>query len=206
MSQDIPKMLTLYQPSPNTLFQALALDRCIVPVCIDLDFTLLKSSSLQFFFPQAFLGIPKFLWTQRWHWSTFKVWVSKNYPLDPEQLPYRPFLVNFLKFCQKMEVPLVLATGAAYPTAEAIGTYLGCFNSIISSTDGLHCVGKYKAKALVNLYGQGNFHYFGDSTKDLFIWKNARRAVAVNPSEALSRTIHKVCVGKPCMFLYDGPR
>ena len=198
------QVLTLYQPSPQILFRALALHENPLPVCIDLDFTLLKSSSLYFFFPQAFLGIPKFLWTQPWKWSAFKLWISTRYPLTPKALPYRSFLVDFLKLCVKQGIPLVLATGASSPSAHAIATYLGCFHLIISSTLTMHCVGKYKANALVGYYGKGNFHYFGDSDQDLVVWKQAHSVVALNPSYGLSRKIHNLCVGKQCIFLYDG--
>ena len=204
MFKDTSKVLTLYQPPPQTLFQALALHQDSLPVCIDLDFTLLKSSSLYFFFPQALVGIPKFLCTQPWQWSVFKMWLSTHYPLNPKALPYRCFLMDFLKLCQNRGVPLVLATGASSPSAEAIGAYLGYFHLIISSTLTLHCVGEHKAQALVDHYGKGKFHYFGDSHQDLLVWKQAHSVVALNPSYGLSREIQTLCVGKPCIFLYDG--
>ncbi|ETZ05245.1 hypothetical protein [Holospora undulata] len=197
----LQELRALYRPSPEELFKILDLGRVSLPICIDLDFTLLQSSSLYFFFPQAFFGLPKLLYTQSW--AAFKWWVSMKYPINPETLPYRSFLIDFLKLCKTQNIPLVLATGASYPTAYAVGAYLNCFDHIISSTQTIHCVGSAKAKALIDLYGENKFYYFGDSKKDLLVWKHAYSVVALDPSDAFSKRIKNFCAEKRCFFLYD---
>ncbi|ETZ07091.1 putative protein y4nM [Holospora obtusa F1] len=195
------QVLALNRPSPQELFKALSLDQNFFPVCIDLDFTLLRTSSLYFFFPQAFLSIFELLKTRSW--AAFKWKISQKYCLDPKRIPYRPFLIDFLQLCKEKNIPLVLATGAAYPTACSINTHLKFFDLIISSTQNVHCVGSVKAKALTDRYGKEKFYYFGDSQKDIFVWNQAHSVVALNPSAYFSHVIQKQCVGKRCIFLYD---
>lgn len=194
---------SLISPCPRELFSALNLQSHPLPVCIDLDFTLLRSSSLYFFFPKTLWGVGRFLLKHPWRWSEFKAWAARTYPIEASTLPYRFFLVEFLHLCKASGIPLVLATGAALETAHAVAEYLGCFDHIISSTADLHCVEKHKAQALVRQFGRKNFYYFGDSRQDLPVWQQAYGAIVLNPSLQLTRKLQDRGVGKPYFFLYD---
>ena len=196
-------VISLISPCTQELFSALDLENRPLPVCMDLDFTLLRSSSLYFFFPQVLWGAGKFLLRNRWRWSEFKSWAARAYPIDASRLPYRPFLVDFLHMCKDRNIPLVLATGAALETACAVAKYLGCFDHVISSTFDMHCVGVLKAQALVRQFGAGNFHYFGDSRQDFPVWSHAANGVVLDPSLQLKRALSASDVGNPCIFLYD---
>lgn len=194
---------SLVSPCPHKLFSALNLQSHPLPVCIDLDFTLLRSSSLYFFFPRIFGGVGRFLLQHPWRWSQFKAWAARTYPIEASRLPYRSFLVDFLHLCKARGIPLVLATGAALETAHAVADYLGCFDHVISSTPNLHCVGKHKAQALVQHFGAKKFYYFGDSRQDFPVWQQACGVLALNPSLQLTRALQDQGVGKPYFFLYD---
>jgi hypothetical protein len=195
--------ISLISPCPHQLFSLLNLEHHPIPVCMDLDFTLLRSSSLYFFFPHSLWGVGKFLLKHPWRWSQFKAWAARTYPIEPSALPYRTFLVNFLHVCKARDIPLVLATGAAQETAHAVADYLECFDHVISSTPHLHCVGAHKAQALVCHFGSKKFYYFGDSRQDFPVWKHGCGVVALNPSLHLRRSLQDQGVGKPYFFLYD---
>ena len=194
---------TLASPDALRLFTVLQLQHYPRPVCIDLDFTLLHSSSLYFFFPQVLKGIGRFLRDYPWRWTWFKSWAARTYPVNAKALPYRTFLVDFLCLCKSHDIPLVLATGAASETAHAVAQHLDCFDEVISSTETLHCVGHRKAQALVARFGHKNFYYFGDSRQDIAVWQQSYGVVALNPSLSLKQRLQELSVGKPHFFLYD---
>lgn len=197
---------SFYRPGPEALFQALDLHRNPMVLCVDLDFTLLRSSSLYFFFPKALGCVPKFLWEGPRSWPAFKAFLAQRYPIEPRLLPYRPFLVDFLRFCRKAGIPTILATGAHHHTAERIAEYLGCFQDVIASSQKMHCVGKKKAQALLQRYSEGKFWYLGDSRKDEAVWRKACGVVALDPSMHFRQQLLSRFTGQPCIFLYDKER
>lgn len=201
MSQTV----SLYQPSAEKLFDLLNLNDNPLPVCIDLDFTLIRTSSLYFFFPRVLFGVPQFLCAYSWTWAEFKTWMALNYPIDVTSLPYRIVLLELCRLCVARNVPVILATGAALETARSVSKHLNCFHDIVASTKEIHCVGKHKAEALVKRYGKNNFHYFGDSMQDLFVWQEANTTIVLDPSPSFKRVVtqRSATLGNKSIFLYD---
>lgn len=188
----------------GTLFQALQLVQNPRPVYIDLDFTLLRTSSLYFFFPQALKYIPFWIWeTSFYSWSCFKEYISARVPFQVQAWPYRPVVLEFINLCQAHHIPCFLATGAHRWVAQKVNTFLGCFQDVFGSTRERHLVGQEKARLLLSR-GQP-FTYLGDSTQDFAVWQNALEIVALNPSFYLQKRLEKCALdwSKPLHLVYD---
>lgn len=165
-------------PPPTTL-----------PLCVDLDGTLIRSDMLHEGIcalasdPLVFGTLLPLLRGR----AAFKQAVATRAPIDPALLPYNETLLAWLRAQKAAGRFLVLATAADRQVAHAIADHLGIFDEVIAS-DGIHNLkGETKADALVARFGRQGFCYAGNSNSDLPIWRQAGSAVVVNaPSGALA--------------------
>jgi len=171
-----------------------AVDRsAAVPVCVDLDGTLVAGDLLWEGFVSLFrehpvtalslaLGIVK----GRAH---FKRQVAGHVALDPADLPYRPEVLEELQSLRRRGVPLVLATSADRTYADAVAGHLGLFDEVIAS-DGHHNLsGRSKAAALARRFGARGFKYMGNDWVDLPVWRAASGATIVAGPARLVRRL-----------------
>ncbi len=177
-------MSATLSPSP-ILPDALAL-----PLCVDLDGTLIRSDMLLEGFcalatdPRV---VPTLLLLLRGR-AEFKQSVAASAPMDPALLPYNETLLAYLRAQKAAGRYLVLATAADQRAARSIAAYLGIFDEVIAS-DGIHNLkGEAKARALVARFGAKGFGYAGNANSDLAIWRQAASAIVVNaPAGALAQ-------------------
>jgi 4-hydroxybenzoate polyprenyltransferase len=166
-----------------------------IPLCVDLDGTLLKSDSL-------WEGLTALTLTRPWRLpglllalpsgkAAFKRELARLQPLDPAALPYRPAVLEWLKRQRAEGRPLVLATAADRTVAEAVARHLGLFDKVLASDGTKNFSGQAKGDGLAAAYGERGFDYAGDSPTDLAVWRRARQAVLVNPSRWLERLAEK---------------
>lgn len=162
-----------------------------VPLCVDLDGTLLKTDSLWESIavllkrrPFALALSP--LWLLRGK-AGFKRVVSERAAPDAELLPYNPDVLAFLREEKAAGTALVLATAADVRLADAIAAHLDLFDRVIASDAGHNLAGHAKAAALVEAFGEKGFDYAGNERRDLEVWAHARHAVLVHAPAALER-------------------
>lgn len=157
-----------------------------VPLCVDLDGTLIRSDVLW----EAVLVLlkkrPWFMFAMPF-WLikgrvAFKRTVVKHADLDPSTLPYQLEFMEFLKAEHAGGRSLVLATASHRTIALVIAQYTTLFTSVIATDDGANLAGQAKADALVAQFGNGGFDYAGNSWADLPVWAAAREAIVVNPT------------------------
>lgn len=164
-----------------------------VPLCVDLDGTLVKSDTLHDSLllllrtnPWNFLLSLWLLLRNRAHGKQF---IARVRPLDVRNLPWNQAVVRFLRVQRGQNRCIVLATGADLQIAQSVAAHLGCFDKVLASTAGINLVGRAKLAALKAQFP--SFDYIGNSRADLPLLASARNAILANPSPTLQRAIHR---------------
>ncbi|MCS6921110.1 MAG: UbiA family prenyltransferase [Elioraea sp.] len=159
-------------------------DAARLPLCVDLDGTLLRTDTLVEGVVRLGLGrrLAQALVALARGRAAFKAAVAEGAPLDPSRLPYNEQLVAWLAEQKRAGRRLVLATAANERVARAIADHLGLFDEVIASGAEHNLKGSAKAAALVDRFGQGGFSYVGDSAADAAVWRRAGAAVLVGPA------------------------
>ena len=162
-----------------------------LPLCVDLDGTLIHSdmlheSSLRLLgeSPLSVFKIPFWLASGK---AVLKRKLTDRLSFDPAALPYNQELIVWLRRQRAEGRCLVLCTASDYGVAEAIAAHLNLFDAVLASDGVVNLAGRHKAEALVARYGEKGFDYAGNSVADLPVWEHARRAVVVNASTSLQQ-------------------
>lgn len=162
-----------------------------IPLCVDLDGTLLRTDSLVESVlllvkgsPAAILRLPFWLWRGK---AALKDEIARRVTLDPAALPYRGELVEFLRTEHTKGRSVLLVSAAHESIVRAVAEHLGFFDDVIATAAGTNRKGQHKRAALVARFGAGGFDYAGDSRADLPVWEAARSAIVVGSDARLAR-------------------
>ena len=165
-----------------------------IPLCIDLDGTLISSdtlleASLELVkrHPATVLQMPLWLLGGK---PNFKAHIAQRTDLDAERLPYRAEFVNWARQ-EATTRPVVLATASHRLLAERVARHLGFFSQVVA-TDHINIKAAEKGRALVNWFGERGFDYAGNDASDLAVWNHARNAVIVGASERTARAARRI--------------
>ncbi len=177
--------LTPSAPSPSATSPA------SVPLCVDLDGTLVRSDLLFECFtlflkqhPFQLWKVPFWLLKGRAH---LKEQLALHCELDAELLPLNEDLVSLIRTERALGRRVLLVTACIQPLAQQIADRLGLFDEVIASHSGQNLKGAAKQALLVGRFGQGGFDYAGDSRADLPVWRDARRVIVVDGGARLCR-------------------
>ena len=160
-----------------------------IPLCVDLDGTLIHSDMLH----ETVLGLVKVdplsalrlpFWLLRGK-AELKQRIAGRVEFDPASLPYNLDFVDWLSQQHAAGRRLILCTASDGSIAEPIAKHLGFFDEVMASDGVVNLAGVNKAKALVERFGERGFDYAGNSSADLAVWEHARRAIVVNASSQL---------------------
>jgi len=167
----------------NTAVVAARVDAATLPLCVDLDGTLLVTDSLQeaavaacLADPRVVLALPGWLAQGK---ARFKEELARRWDFDPAQLPYH---LEFLAYLQEQKAQgrrLVLATATDRRIAQKIADHLSLFDEVIASDGANNLGGAAKAAALVERFGARGFVYAGNARADLEVWHEAAAAIIV---------------------------
>ena len=120
--------------------------------------------------------------------AALKRGIARVAPLPPEALMLNPAVLREVVTARAAGREVWLASASdelvVAPLAEAVGA-TGC----IASDGRTNLAGRAKAAVLVERFGGGGFDYIGNERRDLSVWKHARRAIGVNLSPRLARTV-----------------
>ena len=159
------------------------------PLCVDLDGTLIASDMLYESAallardrPLALLQLPAWLLRGR---ARFKGAIADRVLPDPETLPYRPDVLEFLRDERDRGRTILLTTASEHRCARAVADHLGLFDDVISTEGSENLKGLRKLLAIRHRLGERPFDYLGDSAADLPIWRAARRVLVASPSPKL---------------------
>jgi len=167
-----------------------------LPLCVDLDGTLLTVDTLQESAMAALvadwrraLRLPGWLARGR---ARLKAELARRWKFDPALLPYDLFLLDYLRQQKARGRILVLATSADDKIARAIADYLSLFDAVIASDGTTNLGGGAKAAALVRRFGRQGFVYAGNGKTDLAVWRAAAAAIVVNAPRRLYRAAEAI--------------
>jgi len=160
-----------------------------VPLCVDLDGTLLNTDMLWESLkdvarkrPWCVLLFPLWFLQGRAH---LKQQVAALANVDIAALPFHRGFLEFLKQEKARGRKLILATASDQAIAEQIAARFGLFDEVLASNGQRNLRGPAKAQLLTERFGGKGFDYAGNSRTDLKVWPATRRAIVVNGPEKL---------------------
>jgi len=166
-------------------------DSSNVPLCVDLDGTLVKTDLLwEGFFlllkenPSALLRLPFWWWKGI---AALKDEIARRTLPDCELLPYRSEVLALIHQAQAAGRHVVLVSAAHESLAAKVAQHLRCFNEVIATRDGVNLKGEHKRDALAQRFGRKGFDYVGDARADLPVLAAARRGFLVTNNRRLLR-------------------
>jgi 4-hydroxybenzoate polyprenyltransferase len=171
-----------------------------VPLCVDLDGTLIKGDSLFEYVlalarirPLSLLLLPIWLLQGR---AVFKARLTERVSVAPSAFSFRTDVIDFLRREHAAGRPLVLVTAANQKVATAAAEHLGFFSASYGSSATDNLKGQVKADFLIKLFGEKGFEYVGDSSSDLDVWKHAKCAHVVGSRRIRDRASQATGIGQ----------
>ncbi len=166
-------------------------DDARIPLCVDLDGTLVRTDMLHETLlllvktsPASLAALPGWLARGK---AGFKHLVAERCAVDASTLPYRDDVLALIEQARAEGRPVVLATAAPARVANAIAEHLGLFDAVLSSDQNTNLSAAAKAGLLVARFGERGFDYIGNDHADLPVFARARRAFLVSSSGSLRR-------------------
>lgn len=168
-------------------------DNSNIPLCVDLDGTLIKTDVLL----ESFLGLMK---VKPWMLFFIPFWLfkgktylksmlAKQVELDIAVLPYNDTLIAELRQAKLSGRHIILTTASHHLYANAVAKHLGFFDEVIATDSSVNNAGSKKSEILKEKYGDGLFDYVGNSKADLKVWEHARKVYVVNPEFGVAGAI-----------------
>jgi 4-hydroxybenzoate polyprenyltransferase len=168
-----------------------------VPLCVDLDGTLVKSDTFHDSLclllrqhPASLFHIPG--WLLKGGKARVKAEVASRAPLDAAHLPYNQAVLHFLGEQHQLGRPIYLATGADASLAHRVAAHLGLFSGVLASDGSTNLTGSHKLAGLQQRFPA--FDYIGNASPDLPALTHSRQAYVANPSLSLRLALksHKI--------------
>ena len=166
----------------------------LLPLCVDLDGTLIVTDSLHEAVAVGTRDLPAlFKATLRIGGgkAAFKRAVYAIAQLEASTLPYNAEFLEFLRAQHAAGRRLYLVTAADQLIAEAVASHLGIFEGVICSDGVTNVRGAGKADALVERFGAKGFAYAGNDVTDLKVWREAGAAIIVNAPSGVAAQARK---------------
>lgn len=165
-----------------------------IPLCVDLDGTLVKSDTLVDAVllllrqqPRTPLEWPRWLRSGR---AGFKREVTRRAVVDVEHLPYNQPLLAYLREERSSGRKIYLATAADQAFAEQVAAHVGLFDGVLAS-DGTHnLAGANKLRAFQERFPEG-FTYIGNALPDRSLLRASHQPMAANPHRALRKALRR---------------
>ena len=161
----------------------------LLPLCVDLDGSLVKSDTLIDSFlvlvrthPALLFALPGRLLRGK---AVLKAFITAHIPLDVAHLPYNRKLLQFLHEEKARGRDLYLVTGADAGLAQRVAAHLGIFTGVLASDGKVNLTGTAKLDRLRGELGNGAYGYIGNDTPDLLVLAHATEPMVANPSLGL---------------------
>jgi len=167
-----------------------------VPLCVDLDGTLVSTDTLHESLLIAVKRKPVLLfrlpfWLARGK-AGFKRRLTAEAALDCSLLPYRPDLLEWLREQKSAGRRLCLVTASDQSVADAVSTHLSpLFDEAWGSDGTRNLAGSRKQQYLVEQFGEKGFDYAGDAEIDLPVWSSARKVIVAGANPELEAEVER---------------
>ena len=179
-----------------------------IPLCVDLDGTLIKTDLLWESLARLLRRNPFQLLSVLFWWTRGRAFLKRQLvrrvTIDPAALPYHEPFLAFLREQKAAGRKLVLVTASDRDMALPVAHYVGLFDEVLGSDGKTNLRGANKLKVLAEKFGERGFDYAGNSSADLAVWRGAREAIVVNASAAvLKRAAERTRLGPTFMQDYS---
>lgn len=178
-------------PEPPVTTQPVA-----VPLCVDLDGTVLRTDVFWESFVRLLRRNPLYLLSALIWWcrgrAVLKREIARRVEVPAETLPRTESLLDHLRAERAARRPILLVTAADERLARRVAGHLNLFDEVLASDGHTNLRGATKARQLVERFGRGGYDYAGNSRTDLAVWRQARRGIVVNGTPALVRRAARV--------------
>ncbi len=168
-----------------------------IPLCVDLDGTLVKSDTL--LDAVLLLARQQPMTPLRWpEWvrkgrAGFKREITDRAVVDVEHLPYNRPLLEYLREQHARGREIYLATAADIAFAKQVAAHVGLFTGVLAS-DGTHnLAGKNKLAAFQARFPQG-FSYIGNAIPDRTLLQASHEPMVANPHGKLKAAMRQDAV------------
>ena len=161
---------------------------------VDLDGTLIKEDLSNLAFSHSLKNYPfktlfyllVFLFKGK---PYLKDKISKNFDIPFENLTYNKAAFDFIREVKNRHRVVYLISGSHQILVDQMGKYLNIFFESFGTRDNFNMVGTNKVRFIKENLQIHDFDYFGNSYKDLPIWKYTNRAIHTNASRELIKNI-----------------
>ncbi len=166
-----------------------------VPICVDLDGTLVKTdllfeSIIQLLKRKPFFLFALLIWRLKGK-AYLKSKIASLIPICTEFLPYNAKVVQFLRKAKQNNHLIFLATGSPKAYADQVAKHLGLFENTFSTEMGINLTRENKMRSLVHEFGEKGFVYIGNSRDDVPIWRAAHSAYFVNTPHSIQNQVKR---------------
>lgn len=177
----------------------------LLPLCVDLDGTLVYSDTLWELFIRALKTCPWILFLLPFFIlrgkSHLKYFLFKRCGNLVNTLPFNNKLLEYLKIQKSEGRKIYLVTASNQDFAKNIVSEFDIFDDVFGSNERLNLRGKNKAKFLTEKFGSQNFAYAGNDNTDLEVWKDAGEVIVVNASNKLAQKVKEQNLEKPITII-----
>jgi phosphoserine phosphatase len=142
-----------------------------IPLCVDLDGTLVRTDMLHEATlellkraPLSLARLPGWLAQGK---AAMKHRISEAVQVEVAHLPYRREDLDLIEAARAEGRPVVLATASSAQIAEAVARHLGLFDLVLASDGATNLSAEAKAERLVAVFGERGFDYIGNGRADL---------------------------------------
>ena len=168
---------------------------------VDLDGTLIKEDLSDLAFSNSLKNSPFktlfylfiFLFKGK---PYLKYKISKNFIIPFENLTYNKAAFDFIREVKIKHQTIYLISGSHQILIDQIGKYLNIFYESFGTRKNFNMVGSNKVKFIKENLKIIDFDYFGNSHKDLPIWKYTKKIIYTNASPSLIKTIDSLSYKK----------
>lgn len=162
-----------------------------VPLCVDLDGTLIKTDML---FESALL----LLKVAPWSIFLFPIWllrgkanlkaqIARRTDIADLSVPFNEDVVDFVRDSRGSRKTLLI-TGTNEELAKTLVQHLNVFDEVHGSTDDRNLVGEEKKTWILSRFSKGNFDYIGNEKSDIPVWKVAKNALVVSKPSGICKS------------------
>lgn len=168
------------------------LNTSTLPLCVDLDGTLIKTDSLhesvlQLLRQKAIYCIIGLSWAIKSK-AYFKAKITEHVQLSPKSLPYNEDIIEYIQ-SQPEDRKILLVTGANSEVAESIATHLNLFDEVLASNAEHNLTGRNKRQFLVDRFGEKGFEYIGNDEIDMSVWSSAGQVSVVSQDNSFLQQV-----------------
>ena len=115
--------------------------------------------------------------------------ISKDFKIPFENLTFNKAVFDFIREVKNRHRTVYLISGSQQVLVDQIAKKLNIFFESFGTRDNFNMVGFNKVQFIKENLKIYDFDYFGNSHKDLPIWKYTKRAIHTNASKKLIKII-----------------